>query len=73
MLGNKERGLSRFVSLLSMSGLEDRLITANDFDKIDIKKGIDWSRVNSVLEAKRYESLNILKHNLEKNDKDFDI
>ena len=73
VLGNKERGLSRFVSLLSMFGLEDRLITANDFDKIDIKKGIDWSRVNSVLEAKRYESLNILKHNLEKNDKDFDI
>ena len=51
VIGNIERGLSRFQSLLKMFGLEDRLITDVDSVNIDnfANKNIDWSRVNKIL------------------------
>ena len=64
VLGNVERGMSRFSSLLSMFGLEERLITVNQLDNIDYNSKIDWDRVNNILEKKRLESLNILKSSL---------
>lgn len=65
VVGNKERGMSRFISLLSMFGLEDRLICEEDIDKIDYKKPVNWNRVNAVLAEKRKESLLILQKSLE--------
>lgn len=64
-IGNKERGLSRFKSLLKLFNLEDRLVEEEGelpenllFDKIDYEK------VNKVLEGLRIESIHFLKNNL---------
>lgn len=52
LTGNTNRGMSRFVSLLKLFDLEDRLIDLdlNKLDDIDWKKTIDWERVNSLKE-----------------------
>lgn len=64
-IGNRDRGLARFKSLLKLFNLEDRLIEEEEeklpenllFDKIDYEK------VNSILEDLRIESINFLKKN----------
>ena len=65
-IGNVDRGLSRFQSLLKMFGLEDRLIT--DINSVNIdnfaEKEIDWMRVNDVLEKEREKAVGFLKVNL---------
>lgn len=65
VIGNEERGMSRFHSLLSLFGLEDRLITESQFNSLDFKKQINWDEVNYILSNKRKESINILKNSLE--------
>lgn len=57
--GNKERGLSRFYSLLSMFDLEDRLIT--DINNIRNVKEIDYDRVYRKLNEMRSYSMNLLR------------
>jgi hypothetical protein len=66
VIGNIERGLSRFQSLLKMFGLEDRLITVVDSVNIDnfANKNIDWSRVNKILNNEREKSLDFLNKGL---------
>lgn len=65
-IGNVDRGLSRFQSLLKMFGLEDRLITDINSVNIDnfVEKEIDWERVNEVLEKEREKAVDFLKANL---------
>ena len=46
VIGNKERGMGRFTSLLSMFGLENRLIMSETFEQVDIFASIDWDKVN---------------------------
>lgn len=58
VIGNKERGLARFTSLLSMFGLEDRIVTSIVDVKLD--KDIDWTSVNVKRAAFRKDSLNFL-------------
>ena len=64
--GNVQRGMSRFKSLLTMFGLQDRLIT--DFASFDadqlIAKKIDWASVNNILEVERKKAVRFLKENL---------
>ena len=69
VIGNIERGLSRFQSLLKMFGLEDRLITDVDSVNIDnfANKNIDWSRVNKILNNESEKSLELLKKGLQFN------
>ncbi|MPM32388.1 hypothetical protein SDC9_78950 [bioreactor metagenome] len=69
VIGNIERGLSRFQSLLKMFGLEDRLITDVDTIKIEYftDKKIDWARVNKILDKEREKSLEFLKKGLQVN------
>lgn len=62
LIVNEDRGNARFVSLLNMFGLQDRLITPTD--KIDYSKPIDWSHVNSILSNNRLSSINILLNSL---------
>lgn len=66
-MGNANRGMSRFQSLLSMFGLLDRLIT--DFVSIDvdkfIAKEIDWQQVNNILDMERKKAVDFLKENLD--------
>lgn len=61
-IGNVDRGLSRFNSLLTMFGLEKRMIT-NVTDAL-ISSGIDWNRVNKILNDKILVSKKFLINNL---------
>ncbi len=66
-IGNENRGLSRFQSLLKMFALEDRLVT--DINSVNIdnfaEKDIDWERVNDVLEKEREKAVGFLKKGLQ--------
>ena len=65
VIGNEGRGLSRFMSLLKMFHLEDRLLDENKMLDVDFSKPIDWEMVNKVLDITRSKSklllLNVLK------------
>lgn len=61
-IGNKERGLARFTSLLKMFGLEDRLVTSiNDVTQELIDKPIDWLSVNAKIKSEQKRSFDYLK------------
>ena len=60
IVGNKERGLARFESLLQDLQLTNRLLLVNNFDTVDLQEKIDWSKVNKLVEDKRNYSLNLL-------------
>ena len=66
VVGNASRGLSRVTSLLEMFGLEDRLVQGIDpeDDGEYYVSGIDWARVDSVLEEYRVKSMDFLKRSL---------
>ncbi len=66
VIGNEERGMSRFTSLLKQFNLEDRLLDVNHLDDIEFSKPIDWARVNRILEDNRRASKALLLKNLEK-------
>ena len=66
VIGNVNRGMSRFTSLLKVFHLEDRLLDANQLQKVDINRPIDWSSVNAILEQKRNECKNLLLSQLSK-------
>ena len=67
VIGNKNRGLSRFISMLSLLGLENRLVDVKDVYSIDISTPIDWDSVNAILNTKRIESINLLLNGLKTN------
>ena len=60
--GNSSRGQARFASLLSVFGLEDRMVERCDAGEIARRmcQPIDWERVNLVLRRARQESLDFL-------------
>lgn len=60
VIGNAERGMSRFTSLLRLFNLEDRLLNVNELGNVDIKIPIDWTSVNNILHKRRMESINLL-------------
>lgn len=62
VIGNKKRGISRFQSLLSMFGLEDRLIDVHS--QINLHVNIDWNTIDEVLEQKREEAEKFLTNSL---------
>lgn len=64
VLGNPDRGMARFSSLLKMFGLEDRLVKPDAFDTIDVFAPIDWNTVNARREELKSMSLNYLKNSL---------
>lgn len=65
VLGNEKRGQSRFMSLLNMFDLQNRMIS--NVDKISevISEPINYSNVNSILIQKRKESLDFLINSLQ--------
>lgn len=65
-IGNVSRGMSRFISLLKMFHLEDRLLDADLLDDVDFSKPIDWTMVNGILEEKRRECKSLLLDILKK-------
>lgn len=64
-IGNKERGLDRFLSLLKMFDLEDRLITDREF-KFSLNNNIDWGHVNQRMQLLQQASRNFLINELSK-------
>ena len=64
VLGNPDRGMARFQSLLRMFGLEDRLVTPDKLATLDFDAPIDWNSVNARREALKQKSLDFLKENL---------
>lgn len=67
-VGNKDRGLTRFTSLLSLFGLEDRLI----FSKKDLTGvllhnmlKIDYAAINETKSVLKEQSIKFLKQNLD--------
>jgi len=65
-IGNQQRGMARFSSLLKMFDLENRLIEEISTKKVDeiLDNPIKWNKVNTILKAKRQESIDFLKQNL---------
>lgn len=60
VIGNHDRGLDRFTSLLSLLELEDRLVfSVEDLENKDIKS-IDYNKVNKILEDEKNKSLEFL-------------
>lgn len=59
VIGNKDRGLARIHSLLSMFGLEDRLTSDTGLD-INRMKTIDYDRVDGILAKHREDSRSFL-------------
>lgn len=66
VIGNKERGLARFHSLLSMFGLEERLVEHRNLQDIDWLAPIDWNAVNEHRKAWQKISVDFLNRNLTK-------
>lgn len=62
-MGNKERGLSRFQSLLALFSLQDRLILSPDEYKRNLPL-IDYNQVQTRLHILQNQSLSFLKTNL---------
>ena len=64
-IGNKQRGLSRFHSLLSMLCLQNRLVDLKEYDiENALNSIIDWDIVNERLYDKRILSYEFLNSNL---------
>jgi hypothetical protein len=62
---NKYRGADRFISLLSILHLEERLVDREEEVLSLIRKPIDYVIVDSLLQEKREESLEFLKNSLQ--------
>jgi len=62
VIGNKERGMSRFHSLLHMFELEDRLIDSSEtvFSIDFLINKIDWNNVNRIRTEKKEYSISFL-------------
>ena len=63
VLGNTERGMSRFFSLLRLFELEGRLI-ADDENVKCLFQSIDWMSVNSKLNELREASIHFITHSI---------
>ncbi len=64
-IGNKERGLARFTSILKLFNLEKRLIfSLADFNDALLNQEIDWKGVNEKLDSYRKFSTDLLKTHL---------
>lgn len=47
VVGNEGRGMARFETLLSLFGLENRLISAKTLNQVDFNAPIEWEKVNA--------------------------
>lgn len=65
VIGNKNRGISRFKSLLGSLGLEERLINNIDEFTEKLLSPIDYCKVYSIIESKRKESIIFLHRMLD--------
>ena len=65
VVGNVERGLDRFISLLDMFDLKDRLISSPEqLDEKLLTQAIDFQKTDRLLEELRKQSVRFLETNL---------
>ena len=65
VVGNKYRGMARFISLLSLFNLSDRLVqNVVEVGDIDIMTSVDFDAIDTILELEREKSLYFLKNHL---------
>lgn len=63
-IANEDRGITRFTSLLNLLNLEERLIYSSNGLTDDLIRGIDYSKVNTLLDKERARSLAFLANSL---------
>ena len=63
-IANKERGLSRFTSLLKIFGLENRLFFSTEDFSDSLLEDIDYKEVNKIKQKRQEKSVAFLKENL---------
>lgn len=64
-IGNPERGLTRFTSLLSLFGLESRLVSrTEDVTEQLVQEKINWEEVSVAIERERRRSFSFLSQHL---------
>lgn len=66
VIGNPQRGMARFDSLLSIFGLHSRLLDKNKINSNNWHEPIDWNRVNMIREKWKIKSLGLLIEELKK-------
>lgn len=64
VLLNPKRGSARFQSLLSLLGLEDRILSYERLKNVNLNEGIDWRTVNELLLFQKNKSLAFLNRYL---------
>ena len=64
VLGNKGRGIARFISLLAIFNLEERLVGTVQEAETIINNAIDWNAVNTTLDTWREKSYKFLQETL---------
>ena len=62
VIGNVARGMARFHSLLSIFGLESRLLDVNNLANVDWQSPIDWDKVNAIKHDWQEKSKEFLKN-----------
>lgn len=61
IFGNRKRGLARFYSILSIFGLENRMIfSSNELSNNLLKEKIDWNLINKILKNEKQKSIQFL-------------
>lgn len=60
VIGNPDRGMSRFTSLLKMFDLEKRMILINQLAGLNLRESVDWDRVNRLKDDYSCFSLSLL-------------
>lgn len=63
VIGNKQRGMTRFESLLKMFNLEQCLITEDKIEEAQMPN-IDYNKVNEILKKEQTKAFAFLKENL---------
>ncbi len=64
IIANPKRGNARFISLLKIFGLENRLINIEDKSSVDWTASIDWEKVNEIKKHWQQLSLDFLNDHL---------
>lgn len=66
VIGNSERGMVRFESILSLFNLKNRLVDAESLMQRNVAEPIDWNSVNHIKEKWKNKSLKLLQDTLAK-------
>lgn len=66
VIENSKRGISRFQSLLSIFGLENRLITIEQIRSVELTQPIEWGSINALRLKLKEKSIEYLTRALQK-------